>query len=134
MKISNVVLVFVLGILVGILTIMSCGGDGQASHADAATQCDCPQGEAPLAGRIVRIAAQLSVPPMGPFSGAAYCQDGDVVLSGGCFSNSTDPKFGLQSSFGFPEAAPRGWSCDFYNGTSATVASKAYVTCLRPAP
>jgi hypothetical protein len=73
---------------------------------------------------------------MGSDAAVAICEAGTIVLSGGCFARSSDPKYILNSSFPAPAGDPNpgAWACSFYNGTAAAVTSTAYVTCLRPAP
>jgi hypothetical protein len=136
MKLSRALLVLLVGFVIGVSFVVSCGDDHSPIRADAAVQCDCPATEPPLAGRIVRILADATIPAMS-FSGAdALCDAGTTLLSGGCFARSSDAKYILNSSYPAPAGAlnPRGWSCEFYNGTPSPVTSSAYVTCLKPAP
>jgi hypothetical protein len=136
MRLSATLTMLLLGFVVGVVFVISCGDGQSPSQADAAVQCDCPAAEPPLEGRIVRAAYDQSIPAMGSFSAVAFCEDGSTVLSGGCFARSSDPKYTLNSSNPTPVGSlnPRGWGCDFYNGTAAAVTSTAYVTCLKPAP
>jgi hypothetical protein len=136
MRLSATLTILLLGFIVGVVFVISCGDDQSPSRADAAVQCDCPATEPPLAGRIVRVTSDGSIPAMS-FSGpVVFCEPGTIVLSGGCFARSSDPKYILNSSNPTPPGDPNpiGWACDFYNGTAAAVTSSAYVTCLKPAP
>jgi hypothetical protein len=136
MRLSKTLTILLSGFVVGIAFVLSCGDDQSPSQVDAAVQCDCPAAEPPLAGRITRVAADRSIPSLTFFSAVAVCEPGAIVLSGGCFARSSDPKYILNSSNPTPPGDPNpiGWACDFYNGTAAAVTSTAYVTCLKPAP
>jgi hypothetical protein len=136
MNLSRTILILISGFVVGIAFVLSCGDDHSPAQVDAATQCDCPAAEPPLAGRIVRVAANQSIPAMGFSAAVAICDTGTIALSGGCFARSSDPKYILNSSYAAPagDLNPKAWICEFYNGTAAAVTSTAYVTCLRPAP
>jgi hypothetical protein len=133
MNITNKITTLFLGFVVGVVFVLSCSGDDSPAQVDAATQCDCPAAEPPLAGRIVQRSAQRQIVAMALDGASVSCDVGEVLLSGGCFANSTDSKFTLHSSFQIP-AAPRSWGCEFYNGTASPVTSTAYATCLKPAP
>jgi hypothetical protein len=136
MRLSTTIAILFMGLVVGVVFVVSCGDDKSPAAVDAAVQCDCPSSEPPLTGRIVRVATDQSVPSM-LFSGpVVFCERPAIVLSGGCFARSSDPKYILNSSFPVPagDANPIGWACNFYNGTAAAVTSTAYVTCLKPAP
>jgi hypothetical protein len=134
MNIFNKIAIAASGFFAGITFVIACGDGETPQHADAASQCDCPLAEPPLKGRITRAAVDRAIPAMSHSVAAAACDPGAVVLSGGCLSRSTDPKFTLNSSYAAPVEDPIGWACDFYNGTAAAVTSTAYVTCLKPAP
>jgi hypothetical protein len=137
MRLSNTLAILFLGFVVGIAFMLSCGDDHSPSQADAAAaQCDCPAAEPPLSGRITRVTGDQSIPAMGFDVAVASCGIGDILLSGGCFARSSNPKYILNSSYPGPpgSANPSGWACEFYNGTTAPVTSTAYVTCLKPAP
>jgi hypothetical protein len=134
MNVSKTLFVLFLGFAAGVFFVFSCAGDNRTPLADAATQCDCPASEPPLRSRIVRRSATQVIPAMGSSAAVAACDLDAIVLSGGCFANSTDSKYVLRSSNPGPDNAPFAWSCDFYNGTASPVTSTAYVTCLKPAP
>jgi hypothetical protein len=136
MKIQSTICVLAVGFIIGAISVLSCGDDNP-KQADAATTCDCPASEPPLSGRITRATRQRAFTPMGYSNVIATCESGSIALSGGCFANSTDSKYVLNSSYPYstaPDAQPSGWSCDYYNGTASPVTSTAYVTCLKPAP
>jgi hypothetical protein len=136
MNTSHKLLVAIAGFAGGVATVLSCG-DETPAHVDAATSCDCPISEAPLAGRIVHLTKQQEFASMMLTNIIVSCELGSKALSGGCLSNSNDSKYVLNSSFPFfptLNGIPEGWSCVFYNGTAAPVTSTAYVTCLKPAP
>jgi hypothetical protein len=137
MRFSKTLAILSLGFVVGVAFVLSCGDDHSTSQADAATaQCDCPAAEPPLASRLFRVTGDQSIPAMGFDAAVASCGIGNIVLSGGCFARSSDPKYILNSSNPTPPGSlnPSAWACQFYNGTAAAVTSSAYVTCLRPAP
>jgi hypothetical protein len=137
MKLSKIASFLIVGFLCGIAFIMSCGDQTSPTTVDAAAaQCDCPAAEPPLAGRIVRVTSDVVVPPMTLFGPSVFCPSGAILLSGGCFARSTDPKYVLNSSYPGPEGIPdpTAWACDFYNGTASPVTSTVYATCLKPAP
>jgi hypothetical protein len=136
MRLSKTLAILLSGFILGVAFVVSCGDGQSPSHVDAAVQCDCAAAEPPLAGRITRVAADRSIPSMGSDAAVAFCDIGNIVLSGGCFARSSDPKYILNSSYPAPaDSLPtRGWVCEFYNGTAAAVTSTAYVTCLKPAP
>lgn len=113
---------------------LSCG-DGGDLMADAPTACDCPAAEPPLASRLTRVVMREEGAPQSSVGLSAACDFGQIVVSGGCQSRSSDPRVVLQSSFGAPpEPAPSAWACEFYNGTASPVNFEAYVLCLKPAP
>lgn len=64
----------------------------------------------------------------------AACAFGDVVVSGGCQSRSSDASVVLNRSYAAAPEAPDAWVCGFYNGTASPVNFEAYVLCLKPAP
>jgi hypothetical protein len=130
---STNLLVIVASFAAGIAFALSCGDDSPRA-VDAATQCDCPPSEPPLAGRLTRATASQAIPALRASGVSAVCPGVSVALSGGCLSNSSDPKYVLNSSNPAPADNPTGWGCDFYNGTASPVTSTAYVLCLKPAP
>jgi hypothetical protein len=137
MRLSKTLAVLLLGFAVGVTFVISCGDQHSPPSVDAAAaQCDCPAAEPPLAGRITRVTGDQSIPAMRFFLAVASCGIGKIVLSGGCFARSSDPKYLLNSSYPAPAGSPNpsGWVCEFYNGTAAPVTSTAYVMCLEPAP
>jgi hypothetical protein len=137
MKIAKTVLALLVGLVCGVVLVMSCGDQTSPARVDAAPQqCDCPAAEPPLAGRIVRVTSDRSIPAMELNAVVAICESGTILISGGCFARSTDPKYVLHSAYPGPDGAtdPRAWICEFYNGTAAPVTSTAYATCLKPAP
>jgi hypothetical protein len=137
MKIPKTVLVLIVGFVCGVVFVMSCGDQTSPARVDAASQqCDCPASEPPIAGRIIRVLSNRTLPAMESDGVVALCEPGTILLSGGCFARSTDPKYVLKSAYAGPDGAadPRAWICEFYNGTAAPVTSTAYATCLKPAP
>jgi hypothetical protein len=128
------ILAIIASFAAGIAFALSCGDESPRS-VDAATQCDCPASEPPLAGRLTRKTANQTIPSLRVSGIGVGCPlDGSIPLSGGCLSNSSDPKYVLNSSYPAPADNPIGWACDFYNGTASAVTSTAYVLCLKPAP
>ncbi|HRC55121.1 MAG TPA: hypothetical protein PKU97_04315 [Kofleriaceae bacterium] len=123
-----------IGFIAGIAFILSCSGDDTPTNADAAIACDCPPAERPLNGRIVQVVGRKEIPAMSSSSAIAECDSDSIIISGGCFANSNDPAYVLNSSYPTPENSPKVWACRFYNGTASPVTSTAYVTCLKPAP
>jgi hypothetical protein len=137
MRTSSAILILVGGFACGVGFVMSCGDQTSPANVDAAQrQCDCPAAEPPLTGRIVRMTSNDVVPAMTSSGVSVFCEFGTILLSGGCYAKSTDPKYVLKSSFPGPDgvANPGAWNCEFYNGTAALVTSTAYAMCLKPAP
>jgi hypothetical protein len=136
MRLFKTLAVLFVGFIVGVVFVVSCGDDHSPPEVDAAVQCDCPAAEPPLMGRITRATADQTIPALMFSAAVVICETGTVVLSGGCFARSSDPKYVLNSSYSAPagDSNPRAWVCEFYNGTPSPVTSSAYVTCLKPAP
>jgi hypothetical protein len=124
------------GVVSGIVLVLSCGDD-RTSSVDAATSCDCPASEPPIATRIMEIVNNTrSLPPanMAPANGRAgdgvECPMGSVLLTGGCSAGVGQvPDIVIEQSF--PNG--RGWACLWRNNSNNTVPVRVIARCLVPA-
>jgi hypothetical protein len=136
MKSFHIVLLILGGALAGVVSMLSCGDNGPM-NADAATTCDCPTSEAPIASRVIEVIdtqTTLSPANMAPYngrgSGGATCPVGAIVVSGGCAAGEGQvPDMVLEQSF--PNG--RGWACQWRNNSNNPVPVRAIVRCLVPA-
>ena len=132
----NTLLGSVAGFVAGVIFVLSCGDGDSPDPADAAVPCDCPAAEPPLAGRIVRVISRREIAGMTLAGWSAQCELEDIVLGGGCYFASGDPKFTLSSSTPAPtdgQSVPFAWYCEVYNGTPNPINASAHAICLKPA-
>jgi hypothetical protein len=126
--------VFAAGVVAGVFLVVSCSDDSPP-RADASA-CDCPEAEAPLAGRIVEVVNTTTLPPanMAPDNGRGGEDAGcpglnDIALSGGCTADVGQvPDIVVQRS----EPGSRSWSCSWKNNTNQPVIARVIVRCLQP--
>lgn len=113
--------------------ILACGADDSPTDArtDGGT-CDCPAAEPPLAGRIVRVSATVSVVPGGPSSVGNLCPTGSALLGGGCklADNVSDPTYHLINAGS--NGNQSGFVCTWPNNGAATRDGIAEAFCLVP--
>jgi hypothetical protein len=134
MKASQFILVFCMGIAVGVVFLFSCGDNGPAPvHAADAGTCDCPAAEPPLAGRILNSQMQFTLLPNSPQQRHGLgCPGGPVsgtVISGGCTAMlGTNIDVILEESY--PD--DQGWNCIWNNTSNTEVTVKVVVRCLMP--
>jgi hypothetical protein len=131
MRITSSVVSALLGLLAGIVLMISC--DDSPGTADAAT-CDCPAAELPIPGRIKRFSSTRVIAPGEVSLAEEGCPEGALVLSGAC---SNDPitsgaDLTLQQSGDVVGAFSQGWICWFKNNSGAPVTVKATAICLMP--
>jgi hypothetical protein len=121
------------GAAFGVALVLSCSDD--APHkVDAATTCDCPASEPPLAGRIVTASSTVTIAAGAIDSAAAVCPPGSQILSGSCTGTNpsgTSPGLVLMES-GFYIAQPTAWQCWFKNTGATSIDVKASAICLNP--
>ncbi len=126
------------GSILGVGLVVACSDDSPGD-VDAAA-CDCPDAEAPLAGRLVRVSsAALTVAPNSQNGTFASCPTNATLVSGGCYID--DDQTGRQlyaTAFGPTGPGQQsllGWRCDYINGSAAgTAVIHAEAVCLNPAP
>jgi hypothetical protein len=125
----------VAGLISGIVLVLSCGDD-RTALVDAATSCDCPASEPPVATRIVEVNNTRSLSPanMAPTNGRAgegvECPMGSVLLTGGCSAVvGQAPDIVIEQSF----PNERGWQCRWRNNSNDTVPVRVVARCLVPA-
>lgn len=132
MPISRSLLLLAVGAVAGVAFVLSCGSESPQT-SDAATTCDCPAAEPPLAGRIVSVANTATIASGETGSQGASCPAGAIVLGGSCLSDDEGavPDITLQQSGTYPESAA--WLCQWHNNSPDPVVMRVAVTCLKPA-
>ena len=107
--------------------------DASPPHSDAA-ECDCPKGEAPIAGRVVGFDGTPQVIAAGaPGLASAHCMTGMQFLSGSCTGIDPTVLEDIQvQQFGFDKTT-FAWFCAFKNNKATAVRVQASVLCLTPA-
>jgi hypothetical protein len=132
MKNKSLVVGILAGALGGIALVVACSDDSP-TRVDAATTCDCPAAEPPLAGRItsVRVAGPLT--PGATGVAFANCPVGATILGGACEVTTPDALIQVMSSK-FERAGGQGFLCR-WTAVDATVANTgtAEAICLLPA-
>ena len=124
------------GVFLGIAFVLACGEDSP-TPADAtpdATTCECPAAEKPIAGRIVVIKNDVTIPAMDNAGESAPCLlagSGSILLSGSCDVPSNSTTVTLTRA-GFGETSPNDWTCEWTNSGVAPVAAQVLAKCLVP--
>lgn len=116
----------------GVLLVVACSDDSPGD-ADAAT-CDCPAAEPPLAGRVIVVTGNRSIPASGADLAEAVCPTGATLLGGGC-------RLAVPDSVVLEEAGPnrdapaqpRYW-CRWKSTAPDARMATAEAICLVPAP
>src|SRR5262249_18046607 len=98
------------GAALGIALILSCGHP--SPNADAADQCTCPAAEPPLAGRVVQVTQEVTVPANDFQVAGAHCATAAATLLGGGCRGTTVDHLGEDGPLTAAEGAP-GWYCRF---------------------
>ncbi len=132
MSIPSSIVSVLVGILAGIVLMLSCS-DNSPGTADAAT-CDCPVAEPPVTGRIKRFSSTEVIAPGDNSSQSAVCPEGALVLSGACTNDpfSAGADLTLQQSGDVVGPFSQGWSCWFKNNSGAPLTVKVTAICLMP--
>ena len=130
MNTSRLVLAGLIGAVLSAALILACGDDHPPA-ADAASACDCPKAEPPLAGRIEfgPVRTESIDPREVDIIGEACPTPGSIPLGASCRGGPHTP---LISSFK-PDGI-EGWQCEWRNDTSSAENATFQVMCLKPAP
>lgn len=130
MRITSSVVSVLIGMLAGIVLMLSCS-DNSPGTADAAT-CDCPAAEPPIPGRVKRFSNTLVIAPGDDTAQSAACPEGGLILSGMCTNNpvTTGADLTLQQS-GASDGSQE-WICSFKNNSAAPLTIKVTAICLMP--
>lgn len=126
--------IFLAGAFAATATTLACSDDSPPD-ADAA-ECDCPAGEPPLAGRLMKVRGlDSSLPADSPGGASADCPDGATLISGGCIlveDGGGPPQARLMSS-GADAVRPTAWACAWRSGPGFAATVHAEALCLLPA-
>ena len=139
MRSTKRVMYLLIGVVVGIFLVLSCGDDSPGS-ADAAV-CDCPTAEPPLVARIVEVQATETLPPRtlngGREGQGVNCPENAVLLTGGCTASEGQvPDIVIEQNSPTPQSpvtAGNGWSCRWRNNSNEEVVVRVIARCLMPA-
>ena len=127
------------GAVFATVVILACG-NGSPADADAGA-CDCPEGEPPLAGRIVMVEDKRNSGTAQFQTAVAVCESSTgqdwVLLGGGCYVNDdNDEDLRLfNAGIADEDADPLGsaYRCNWHNPTEITVDEVvARAICLVP--
>jgi hypothetical protein len=131
---AQIILAALCGAAASAAFILSCGDDGPAvvDAADANQACDCPAAEAPLAGRMVTVVKQDTLPIGAGRDVTVTCPAGAVLLSGGCEGGNEMAPVLFFSSDGSDTAPPTSWNCGWRNQTGSELMVVARAVCLLP--
>jgi len=134
MKPTYALLTFALGVASALIIVVSCGDSTQA--ADAAGECDCPEAERPLAGRINQVFSRvpLSAPTMFPGASVTCPGSNGVLLGGSCHAidpiNQNDAELVLYEH-GPDQSNPNTYICEWKNPLNLSLeAVEARAICL----
>lgn len=131
----------IVGFLLGISAVLACNDDWPP-RVDAATACDCPAAEPPIASRIVETIRSITLPPSsennGRNGGGFGCPDNSILLTGGCTAGIGQvPDIVIEQNSPTPiTPTNRGnsWNCSWRNNTNQPVEARIIVRCLMAAP
>lgn len=115
--------------------VVACSDDSPPpADAQDAAVCDCPAAEPPLQGRIVPVVVPDTVPPMDIAIATAQCQDGGILLGGGCREVGLDGRIVIRSA-GPMRIDPNrpGFHCSWLSTSPAAINVEAEAICLMPA-
>ena len=136
MKPTYALLTFSLGVGCALAIVISCGDNMQS--ADAASECECPEAEKPLAGRINQVVDRRPAATPAMFlSASATCPGSALLLGGACDGvdsvNRNEAELVLYE-FGPDEGNPKSFVCRWKNPLNlALEAVEARAVCLSPA-
>lgn len=123
----------VVGVIVGVSFVLSCGDDSSV-RADA-DSCNCPAAEPPIPARIVNASNTQDIAANARGGQGVGCPAGAKLLTGSCTTATLNPlrDVTLEQS-GFYEDTEEGWHCRFKNNENAPVTVKVTIRCLMEAP
>ena len=134
MKPTYALLTFALGVASALIVVVSCGDSTQA--ADAAGECDCPEAERPLGGRIKQVFSRVpqSTPMAFPRANVTCPGSNGVLLGGSCHAidtiNNNDSELVLYEH-GPDEGNPKTYFCRWKNPLNLSFeAVEARAICL----
>ena len=141
-KIATTTATLLAGAAMATILILACGDDSP-SEADAASACDCPAAEAPLAGRIVFV-DKTTNPGTEPYLDAsAWCESAVgaadwILLGGGCTVDDGNVDDLVLEHAGpstvITDTVGGNYFCRWHNTTGVTIdAVRARAICLVPA-
>ncbi len=133
MATSRTLLLLLSGAALGAGLVIACGDDSPAD-VDAGPACDCPAAEAPLStGRIEVVEYPATIPAGGSMAQPATCDEGALMLSGGCFVDLAAPAGVVLNVAGRQGTEGQIWQCQWTNSEASPVAARAQAVCLNPA-
>ncbi len=130
MRITSSVVQLLVGMLTGVVLVLSCGDDSPG-NADAAA-CDCPAAEAPIAGRLVRVSDTQVINPGSTSAEGAGCPEGGLLISGMCTNDPITSGADLTLQQSGASDNLQSWTCWFKNNSLSPVTVKATAICLMP--
>ncbi len=130
MTLARTLALFLAGGIVGAVTIVACGDDSP-DDADAQTTCDCPAAEPPLTGRVVHRSTTEEIPPTAITGFAGGCEDGEILISGGCTQSTGAPVVLVEN--GPATSSESTWVCRWNNADTNAAMVTATAICLQPA-
>ena len=130
MRITSSIVSVLIGMLAGIVLMLSCSDDSPGK-ADAAT-CDCPASEPPIPGRIMRFSNTRVIAPGDNGAQSAGCPQGGLILSGMCTNDPDTAGTDLTLQQSGTSDASQGWNCWFKNNSGAPLTVKVTAICLMP--
>ena len=131
MSVRTWILAMSIGAIASAATVIACSDDSPGD-ADAAT-CDCPAAEPPLTGRIMSRTRQEPIAAMGNAAPVAVCNNGEVILGGGCRLMTLDGRIALSSGGILRQAGTESFECAFVSTSPAANTGIAEAICLAPA-
>jgi hypothetical protein len=127
MKTTATILVFLAGAGFGVAGILSCSDSPKT--VDAATTCDCPPAETPIAGRVMTVVNTQVIPANTRLGQGMLCPDGSQLISGSCTVEGDLEAILEQSGF---DTNPIGWECVYKNPNATPITIKVTGLCLVP--
>jgi hypothetical protein len=121
------------GVVLGVVTTLSCD-DGSPARVDAApVACDCPKAEPPITEqRVIEVKNTGTLRPVTDGGGrggqGAACPFDYLALSGSC---QIDDPAGQDIVLVESISSQGGWNCSWKNNTNAPVVIRASVRCLQ---
>jgi hypothetical protein len=118
-----------------ITTIADASVDG-SMPVDAAPACDCPAAEPPLAGRLVVVSNDRTIPANDKGIEGVGCPPGARLITGNCTTNNPTVIFNVtvREAGYYYGSPPSSWHCNFRNNEPTPVTFRASALCLKPTP